>query len=361
MFIVSYQSIKVDSSKALLLLILLAKALLLVACSQPAEPLAPAVSAPEPQLVKLKGQIFGTTWLVSYVEPEPAPMSSEQLQNAISLRLNEIDALMSTWKTDSELSLLNASETGVWYGLSQQLLDMLVLAREISLQTGGAFDITVGPLVNLWGFGPNGKVEQVPPQLFIDAARTRVGIDKFSLDIDNRRIMKSADIYLDLSAIAKGHAVDAVSDLLADRGISNHLVEIGGEVKVMGSKIDAQPWQIGLESPSIDSPTLQRVVQIKDISVATSGDYRNYFAEDGVRYSHIIDPVSGRPIEHHLASVTVLHADSANADALATALFVMGPERALDFAERNELAVFMLVKQGDSFVESYSSAFQRYL
>ena len=361
MFTTTYQPIKANSSKALLLLVLLSKVLLLAACSQPAEPPTAAVVEPQQQLVRLQGQIFGTTWLVSYVEPEPAALSGEQLKNAISSRLSDIDALMSTWKTDSELSLLNASETGIWYGLSQQLLDTLVLAREISLQTNGAFDITVGPLVNLWGFGPNGKAEQVPPQIFIDAARTRVGIDKFSLDIDNRRIMKSADIYLDLSAIAKGYAVDAVSDLLTTRGIRNHLVEIGGEVKVMGSKADNQPWQIGLESPSIGAQNLQRVVQIKDISVATSGDYRNYFAEDGVRYSHIIDPISGKPIEHHLASVTVLHANTASADALATALFVMGPERALDFAERNELAVFMLVKQGDSFVESYSSAFQRYL
>ena len=319
-------------------------------------------SPPEqPPVVNLRGQIFGTSWLVSYRQPEAVEVSSRSLQSAIEIELARIDGVMSTWKVDSELSLLNASASGVWYGLSEELIGLLSLAREINIETAGAFDITIGPLVNLWGFGPDGKPESIPPQMFIDAARERVGIDKLEIDADNARAMKKADIYLDLSAIAKGYAVDAVSDLLLARQITNHLVEIGGEIRVAGSKQVDEPWQIGIESPVSSARDLQKVLPLKDMGMATSGDYRNYFSEDGKRYSHIIDPATGAPIEHNLASVTVLHPSAAQADALATALLVLGAERGLEFAESNKLAAFMLVQEGDEFAELYSSEFQRYL
>ena len=315
----------------------------------------------QPTIVNLRGQIFGTSWLVSYRQPDGAEVSSRSLQSAIEIELARIDGVMSTWKVDSELSLLNAGASGVWYGLSEELIGLLSLAREINQKSSGAFDITIGPLVNLWGFGPDGKPESIPPQMFIDAARERVGIDKFELDAANGRIIKNADIYLDLSAIAKGYAVDAVSDLLLARQIANHLVEIGGEIRVAGSKQVDEPWQIGIESPVSSTRDLQKVLPLSDMGMATSGDYRNYFSENGKRYSHIIDPATGAPIEHNLASVTVLHPSAAQADALATALLVLGAERGLAFAESNKLAAFMLVQEGDGFAELYSSEFQRYL
>ena len=335
----------------------LAFVLALAGCTP--EPAATQVETPA--IINLRGQIFGTSWLVSFRQPEGGEVSSRILQSAIEIELARIDSVMSTWKVDSELSLLNASPSGVWYGLSEELIQLLALAREIHQETSGAFDITIGPLVNLWGFGPDGKPASIPPKMFIDAARERVGIDKFELDTDNDRVIKNADIYLDLSAVAKGYAVDAVSDLLLSRQIANHLVEIGGEIRVAGSKRVDQPWQIGIESPVSSARDLQKILALSDIGMATSGDYRNYFSEDGKRYSHIIDPATGAPIEHNLASVTVLHPSVARADALATALLVLGPERAGEFAESNKLAAFMLVQEGDEFIELYSSEFQRYL
>ena len=343
------------SSASALSLVLL---LILGACAQEEQ----APPPPEqPPIEKLRGKIFGTSWLVSYRQTDGAEVSSRSLQSAIEIELARIDGVMSTWKVDSELSLLNASASGVWYGLSEELVQLLALARDINQESSGAFDITIGPLVNLWGFGPDGKPENIPPKMFVDAARERVGIDKFELDTANGRIIKNADIYLDLSAVAKGYAVDAVSDLLLARQVSNHLVEIGGEIRVAGSKQVDQPWQIGIESPVSSTRDLQKVLALSDMGMATSGDYRNYFSENGKRYSHIIDPATGAPIEHNLASVTVLHPSAAQADALATALLVLGAERGLELAESNKLAAFMLVQEGDEFAELYSSEFQRYL
>ena len=343
---------RISQSCSLALLVLA-----LTACAPEPEPAPPE----PPAIVSLRGQIFGTSWLVSLRVPENSIVSSTSVQSAVEIELARIDGVMSTWKVDSELSLLNASESGVWYALSEELMQLLSLARELHQQSDGAFDITIGPLVNLWGFGPDGKPESTPPRMFIDAARERVGIDKFELDPANGRIRKSADIYLDLSAVAKGYAVDAVGDLLRARGVANYLVEIGGEIRVGGEKQEGEPWQIGVESPTSSERGLQRVLALSDIGMATSGDYRNYFSEDGKRYSHIIDPVTGAPIEHNLASVTVLHPSVARADAWATALLVLGAERGLAVAESNGLAVFMLVKEGEEFVERYSSEFQRYL
>ena len=342
------------------LAITLASLLLLPGCNEQ-RAASESVAASPPPIISLTGSIFGTTWSVKYPSPAEAQPSPAQVKIDVEARLAAIDALMSTWKTDSELSLLNASDSGQWQSVSPELLDLLSLARSITLQSSGAFDITVGPLVNLWGFGPEGKPEKIPPKMFIDAARARVGIDKFSLDVENGRIFKNADIYLDLSGIAKGYAVDTISALLVNLGLEQHLVEIGGELKARGEKQPEQAWQVGIEVPSDGQRAAQRVIALKDMALATSGDYRNYFAEDGVRYSHIIDPASGRPITHQLASISVLHPEAARADALATALFVFGTERALAFADQHNLAVFALVQDGDTFVESYSRAFEPYL
>lgn len=245
--------------------------------------------------------------------------------------------------------------------VSAEMLEVLQVADRVYQLTGGAFDPTVGPLVNLWGFGPDPSSSEIPPKETIRRQLARVGLDKLVVNTDGNSVRRTADIQLDLSAVAKGFAVDAVAELLESMGIANYLVEVGGELRLRGTKAELQPWRIAIESPSLERHAVQQAMTPGDAAVATSGDYRNYFEKDGKRYSHTIDPRTGYPVSHHLASVTVVADTTAFADALATGLMVMGHEAALALAEKNDLAVYLLVKEKDGFKAYSSPAFGRYL
>jgi thiamine biosynthesis lipoprotein len=276
----------------------------------------------------------------------------------IDEELKKINQHMSTYIADSELMLLNAASVGEWHNISQPLHDVLQLSQHISEQSGGAFDITVGPLINLWGFGPDKHEDQVPDAAALDAARKSMGYQK--LELADNQARKSGDIKLDLSAIAKGYGVDWIAEVVAREGVNNYMVEIGGEIRVSGLNPKGKPWRIAIEQPSMMQQSVHKAISITDMGMATSGDYRNYFEKDGKRYSHTIDPATGYPIDHRLASVTVLARTSAEADGWATAINVLGPEKGLEVANREQLAVYMIVKEGEGFVDRYSTAFEAY-
>ncbi|MGE3772666.1 MAG: FAD:protein FMN transferase, partial [Gammaproteobacteria bacterium] len=303
----------------------------------------------------LAGDTMGTHYRVNVV----APRHSEQdLQAGIEQRLDEVDAAMSTWRADSELSRFNAQAVTDWVAVSPALHVVLQTAAAISEITDGAFDVTVGPLVNLWGFGPDRRPSAPPADTALAAARARVGHRLLHLADAPPRVRKDrGDVYVDLSAIAKGYAVDRVADWLAATGYRDFLVEVGGEIRSRGRRADGSPWQVGVAWPDAGSADVARVLPLGDTALATSGDYRQYFEFAGRRYSHEIDPVTGRPIAHALASVTVLDAACMRADALATGLLVLGPERGPALARRLGISALFLVHRESGFQSITTGAF----
>lgn len=331
---------------------LLALLCLLAACSDGRRPEVPQLA--------LDGRTMGTSWSVRIAEP-PEGLDALALQSALEERLVAVNALMSTYDPDSQLSRFNAAPPDVWFAVDAELLEVVRAARELSEATDGAFDVTVGPLVNAWGFGPERGTGE-PTAAELAAARARVGFARLAARSAPPALRKTADTYVDLSAIAKGHGVDRLATVLDGQGCSDYLVDIGGEVRGRGRNPRGQLWRIGVEVPDPSRQgAVQRILEIDGMAVATSGDYRNYRESGGVRLSHTIDPRSGSPVAHGLASVTVLHASTMWADGYATALNVLGPEEAMALAERLELPVLLLVRAGTGFEERYNETMQRYL
>lgn len=317
--------------------------------------------APEYETAKLSGRTMGTSYHITIVAAagQPLPVEPAALQEKVDQELVKINQWMSTYIPDSELMEFNHAELNTWYTLPEPLMEVLGLSQQISEASGGAFDITVGPLVNLWGFGPEMRPEQVPSSDELAAAEARTGYTLLELTTEQAR--RKADVFVDLSAVAKGYGVDWVSRTLLKEGVANFMVEIGGEVRLKGHSPRGDAWHIAVEQPSVLTGTAAKALALTDESVATSGDYRNYFEVDGVRYSHTIDPATGMPITHNLASVTVVAESAAKADAWATALNVLGPERGIAVANQEKLAVYMIVKEGDVFSERQSDYFSQYI
>jgi thiamine biosynthesis lipoprotein len=303
---------------------------------------------------------MGTTWSVRLVAA--AQHSLDTLQQGIQQQLDSVVAQMSTWQSDSNLSLFNQSAADTWHALPDDFFYVLQYALEVARESNGAYDPTAGPLVNIWGFGPEPKQQRRPPQSLIDTARARVGWQRVELDISSKRALQPGCVYLDLSAIAKGFGVDQVSRYLSQQGIDNHLVEVGGELRGQGIKPDALPWWISLEQPPsfVDEPKAltQTIIALHGLSVATSGDYRRYFKGHSngkeTHYSHTIDPRSGEPIQHGLAAVTVIHRDCITADALSTMLNVMGVTQGMAFATQRSIPALFIERSGAGFVEHLS-------
>ena len=312
----------------------------------------------EPQSYRLEGPIFGTGFHVTFY----GDYDDEQLdriEHSVKDALHRVDRLMSTYKPDSELSRFNQAVVGEPFELSPETAEVIREAIRVGDMSNGAFDVTVGSAVNLWGFGPDKHPDRVPSDDEIAEALKEV--DYQALQLDGDTLTKTKPVYVDLSGIAKGYGVDAVARALDDLGVSRYLVEVGGEIRTRGDKPGDQPWRIAVEKPVSNERSVQRIIELDDSAVATSGDYRNYFESDGKRYSHTIDPRTGRPITHHLVSVTVITADCMTADALATAIDVMGPDAGFAMAERENLAVYLVVKTPEGFETRVSTAFQNYL
>jgi len=308
-----------------------------------------------PEIITISGTKMGTSYSITVVADQPAPVDLEQ---RIEATLEMIDQSMSTYKTDSEISQFNAQPVAEPQMISPQFADVLDISKLVWEQSDGAFDPTVGPLVDLWGFGPVLTDNVIPGDEQIALALENTGYQHLSIDM--QMISKSSPIRLDLSAVAKGYAVDQIADLLEMLALPDYLVEVGGEMRLSGSNPKGQPWRIAIEMPAI-LPQVQQVISAHNAAIATSGDYRNYFEQDGVRYSHSIDPRTGKPIRHSLASVTVVGETCAEADAWATALMVLGEEQGMLLAEQLGLAIYMLVKEGEEFKAISSEAFAPYL
>ncbi len=308
----------------------------------------------------MNGRTMGTTYSVKY-RPAPDTPSLPELQREVDAVLAEINHTMSTYDPESELSRFNRLRTTDWVSASASLRDVLKAAKEVGAQSEGAFDITVGPLVNLWGFGPEVHPDRIPLETDIAAARTRSGLDKVSLSEIQQAIRKHLpDVFLDLSGIAKGYGVDRVAELMTAHGIGHYMVEIGGEIRVRGHKEHDTPWRIAIEKPLAGERSVHMMLALSDIALATSGNYRNFFEIDGRRYSHTIDPTTGWPVDHHLVSTTVLAETSMRADAWATAFQVLGLERGMAIAERLHLPVLFVIEHDGQYEERVCCGFQRY-
>jgi len=313
------------------------------------------------KLVSITGLTMGTSYSIKLI-PQQISIDEERLHSDIEQILADINQSMSTYIPDSELSLLNQSKITDRQNLSEDLFTVIQHANNVSLMTNGAFDITVGPLVNLWGFGPEPFTQNIPDDSIVQSVKAHIGYQKIIIDRVSRQISKSdPDIYIDLSAIAKGFAVDKIARYLDKQNIQNYLVEIGGEIIAKGLNTHQQSWLIGIEQANVLERSVQRIVSLNNIAMATSGDYRNYFEKDGIRYSHTIDPATAAPIYHNLASVTVLNKSTMHADALATAFMVLGTKKAHTLANELGIAVYTLSKTATGFEEKYNDYFKPYL
>lgn len=310
--------------------------------------------------VQLSGGSMGTTWHVTYIASEEL-MTPEQVHAGIQDQLDRVERSMSTYRADSEISQINTAQVGDWSDLSNDFFSVLAAALKVGEGSQGAYDVTVGPLVDLWGFGPEDAAELPPPQASIDALRSGLGHHQLQLDEVARRLRKQADVALDFSSLAKGYGVDQVAQWLQDQGIARFLVEVGGEMRMSGLSHRGDPWHVAIELPDSSVRQVAAALSITDNAVATSGNYRNFFELDERRYSHTIDPRTGWPVAHDLVSVTVVHPSAMLADAWATALTVLGAEDAVEVAEQQGLAVYFIQRQGESFEHSHSEEFLPFL
>lgn len=332
-------------NRALMMLVL---AFALSACSEQRE------------LIHLNGATMGTYYSIKLVKQEGLPSASE-LQAEIDRRLEQVNDQMSTYRKHSELSQFNQHRSSEPFEVSADTAKVVTEALRLSKLTDGALDVTVGPIVNLWSFGPEARPEKTPTADELAERRKEVGIEHLSVK-GNTLIKDIPDLYVDLSSIAKGFGVDVVADYFDQLGVANYLVEVGGELRLKGNNLEGVPWRIAIEKPTEDGHrAIQEVIEPGNMGVATSGDYRNYFEQDGVRYSHLINPKTGMPIDNHVVSVTVLSPSCMTADALATAFSVMGEEQALALANKEQIAVLLIVKTKQGFKEYPSDAFVPYM
>ena len=323
----------------------------LSACSQ----------ASEKQLFEIAGETMGTYYRVVIVSEQQ--INSEETQTSIEGVLAQINQQMSTYISDSEITIFNNNPSTDWVSISEDFAVVTKKAKEIHQQSQGKFDATIGPLIELWSFGAEHRPIMVPSELELSNISQSFGSDKLQVQDSPPALKKSvSSLRLDLSAIAKGFAVDKLTQLLVLKNHTDFLIDIGGELRSMGRNLEDQDWRVGIEKPDPSlRQSVQQVVSISDKSIATSGSYRNYFEQEGVRFSHIIDPDTGRPISHQLVSVSVIADDCMSADGYATTLMVLGPDQGYEFALQYGLAVYMIEKQGDEIIVKTTPNMQSFM
>lgn len=311
----------------------------------------------QPREYLLEGKTMGTYYVVKFFAEQQPDLIA--LQQELDTELELINDLMSTYRSESELMRFNRHNNLDPITISLQTAAVIAEAIRIGKQSEGILDVTVGPLVELWGFGARGRITRAPEQFELEAIRDYVGIDKIVLDGNSLRKLEPR-VAVDLSTIAKGYGVDRLAEILLVHGHQSFMVDIGGDMRIGAAKPTGS-WKIAVEKPLTQERTVQRILELSNISLATSGDYRNYFEEDGIRYSHLIDPRSGKPIQHKTVSSTVLHPAAITADAYATTLNVLPATEALAFANQHQIAALLIVKTENGFEELYSDAFKPYL
>ncbi|TWU47464.1 Thiamine biosynthesis lipoprotein ApbE precursor [Rubripirellula tenax] len=322
-----------------------------------------SVVAADSVMLEFSGQTMATTYSVKVFGPAES-VDVDDLRIDIDGVLRNVNDQMSTYLKSSEISRFNASDSTDWFPISPEFADVVDAALSIAVKTNGAFDITVAPLVNAWNFGPSPRTGKAPSDETIQQLLATIGYQKLTVRMDPPSLKKSIpSLMVDLSAIAKGHAVDRVVEFLNSKGMKDVFVEIGGEVRTSGSKA-GQWWKVGIQMPdaATDQWTVAHALSTSDSdrAMATSGDYRNFFESDGKRYSHTIDPRTGRPIDHALASVSVVTASCVDADAWATAINVLGPDDGLAIATKEGLDTLLISRAGDEFLRIGTGTLSQY-
>lgn len=312
----------------------------------------------EPDTLELRGKTMGTSYSVRIVAPAHASaVSLVLLRQRVAARLEDLENVFSTYRPDSEVSRFNAHPGQEWFGVSPEFLDVLEQAVTVSQLTDGAFDATIGPLVELWGFGAGDTLRRIPDREVLEQLLSDAGFEYLQFRDSPPTVRRTRPgVQLDFSAIAKGYAVDRVWELLSEAGLGAYLVDVGGEVRTRGRRADGRDWSIGVENP--DGSSVAEAVPLRNAAIATSGDYRNFFEYEGRRYSHVLDPRSGWPVSHELTAVSVISTTTVMADALATALLVLGPETGLELAEREQIAARLVVRSADGLTVLRTPAFE---
>jgi len=318
-------------------LLVAAAGLALAACAS-----GPATSPGE---TLISGQTMGSAWTAKIAGP--LPVSAEELRAGAQAQFDSVNLALSTYRPDSDLSRFNVDDSGDWVAVSAELGEVMAYALSLAEASGGAYDVTVGPLVNLWGFGPDPSTNRVPDAAAIDAARARVGWRGVEVDLANHRARKRPGMRVDLSSLGKGRGVDRVAEYLDAQGVSNYLIDLSGKLRARGRNARGTPWRVAVERPAADvtsaMPDVEpAVVELHDESVATAGDYRRFFESGGKHYSHIIDPRTGYPVAHSTVSATAIATQCMQADALATVMMVMPPTEAAALAERERMRVLLI-------------------
>lgn len=307
----------------------------------------------------IDGHTMGSTWSARFVGRPGDDVAA--VRSALEAELAELNRQLSGYQPDTALTAFNRGPAGEWQAVPPHLAAVLAAGRSVSGASGGAFDMTIGPLVALWGFGAAAPRVQPPADADIDALRADTGWQRLEASPDGRQWRRTGLASVDVDAIAPGYAADVLSARLAALGHPAHLVEVGGELVARGHRPDGSAWRVGIERPVPERGMVQQVIAVTGAGIATSGDYRDYFEYGGQRYSHTLDPRTGRPVTHGLSSVTVIAPTGVEADAHATAMMVLGPEDGLAYADRVQLAVYLLVRTDDGVREVYNDRFRPYL
>lgn len=302
------------------------------------------------------GPAMGSTYSIKYVRHAGLPAPAD-VQVEVEKILAEVDRQLSTYRNDSDIERFNALPANHCQVMPAPILELVRVGEQLSVQSAGAFDLTVEPLLNLWGFGPQAREEKIPTAQALAEVRQRVGHDH--LRIDGDRLCKDAAVEVDFNSIAAGYAVDTIAAKLDAMGIHDYLAEATGELRAAGRKLDGTPWRIALEEPRDDQQVAERIIAVDGYGLSTSGDYRNYFVQGGQRFSHTLDARTGTPVSHSLASVTVIHPSALMADGLSTLLLILGPERGWDYAEKHDIGAFFVIRADTGFVTRSSHAFAR--
>lgn len=298
---------------------------------------------------------MGSTYSIKWVATDGTP-PADALQDQIEQLLEVFDSEVSTWRTDSHLAQFNSTPAGSCREMPRSVIDLIEVSQRLNQQSNGSFDLTVGPLMKVWGFHGADARQVIPDEDELAQALARVG--QQHLRVDGLTLCKDGDVTVDVSGIAAGYMVDKVVEHLHALGITSYMVEITGELKAAGLKPGDKPWRIAIEEPRDDSRIAQVIIPLDGYGVSTSGDYRNYFEYEGKRYSHTFDPHSGKPVMHQLAAVTVLHPSTLEADGLSTVLLVKGPSDGWDYAAKNDIAALFVIRMGDGFVSRSTPRFR---
>jgi FAD:protein FMN transferase len=319
--------------------------------------LAGCATQPAARETLLSGETMGSAWTVKIAGSLPA--TAESLQAGVQARFDAVNLALSTWRQDSALNEFNGDDRGAWVNIDAELAEVLAYALELAEESGGAYDVTVAPLVDLWGFGPGPASRRVPETAAIDAARARVGWRKVQVDATKRRARKDPGIRIDLSSLGKGRGVDRAAEYLDAQGVTNYLIDLSGKLRARGVNPKGGAWRIAVEAPQADATSAAfsfepAIVALRDESVATAGDYRRFFEIDGRHYSHIIDPRTGWPVTHDTVSASAIAPDCMQADALATMYMVMRPDDAIALANRRRVPALLIGRQVSGYRAAHS-------